>query len=285
MSINKPFLTRRRFLQGSFALVGSGILTGFYSWRIEPRWVQFVRRELPIRHLPPEMNGRSLVQISDIHVGDRYNWQYQIGALEEVTALDPDYVVYTGDFVTYETAVQFDQLQELLQHAPLGRLGTAAVLGNHDYGHGWNQPEVADTISQQLAEKNITILRNEARSFADLQLIGIDDYWGTNFSPAFLETVDFNQPSLALCHNPDVVDLPIWGNYAGWILAGHTHGGQIKPPFLPPPVLPVQNERYSAGAFAVGNGRYLYINRGLGNLWSVRFNARPEITLFTLTAA
>jgi predicted MPP superfamily phosphohydrolase len=65
-------------------------------------------------------------------------------------------------------------------------------------------------------------------------------------------------------------------------LSGHTHGGQIKPPFLDPPIIPVRNKRYTAGKFDLGDGRFMYINRGLGYLRRVRFNARPEITVFTL---
>ena len=89
-----------------------------------------------------------------------------------------------------------------------------------------------------------------------------------------------------LCHNPDVLDEPISGVICeGGCSPGHTHGGQCKPPFLPPPLLPVRNRRYTAGTFAVGAGRTLYINRGLGHLIQVRFNARPELTLFTLERA
>ena len=90
---------------------------------------------------------------------------------------------------------------------------------------------------------------------------------------------------LVLSHNPDTCDLPGWGGYQGWILAGHTHGGQCKPPFLPPPLLPVRNRRYTAGEFALTDGRKLYINRGVGHLLRVRFNVRPEVTVFTLTPA
>jgi hypothetical protein len=68
--------------------------------------------------------------------------------------------------------------------------------------------------------------------------------------------------------------------FVGW--AGHTHGGQCKPPFLPPPMLPVKNKRYTAGKFELANDRTLYINRALGHLWQVRFNVRPEITFFEL---
>lgn len=85
-----------------------------------------------------------------------------------------------------------------------------------------------------------------------------------------------------LCHNPDTLDVRPWAGYRGWILSGHTHGGQCKPPFLPPPLLPVQNRRYTAGEVLLDDGRRLYINRGLGHLLQVRFNVRPEITSFTL---
>jgi hypothetical protein len=88
-----------------------------------------------------------------------------------------------------------------------------------------------------------------------------------------------------LSHNPDVQDLPIWNGVRAWVLAGHTHGGQVKPPFLTPPILPVKNKRYTAGTFDVGPGRTMYINRGLGFLVQVRFDVRPELTLFTLTRA
>jgi predicted MPP superfamily phosphohydrolase len=119
-----------------------------------------------------------------------------------------------------------------------------------------------------------------------LQLVGIDDIWGPTYSPeAVLQTLDPAQPALALCHNPDAQDRAEWQKFTGWVLAGHTHGGQCKPPFLPPPLLPVMNKRYTAGHFDLRSGRHLYINRGLGHLTRVRFNVRPEITVFTLQSA
>jgi predicted MPP superfamily phosphohydrolase len=75
------------------------------------------------------------------------------------------------------------------------------------------------------------------------------------------------------------------GKHDGWILSGHTHGGQCKPPFLTPPLLPVRNRRYTAGEFALDGGRRLYISRGVGHLRQVRFNVRPEVTVFELHSA
>jgi predicted MPP superfamily phosphohydrolase len=129
-------------------------------------------------------------------------------------------------------------------------------------------------------------LRNTRRDVSGLTLVGIDDLWGPNFRPVEATAkLAPDAPVIALCHNPDAADGRVWGNFQGWILSGHTHGGQCKPPFLPPPLLPVSNKRYTAGAFDLGDGRSLYINRGLGHLLRVRFNVRPEITLFTLVRA
>jgi predicted MPP superfamily phosphohydrolase len=100
-----------------------------------------------------------------------------------------------------------------------------------------------------------------------------------------LPTLARDRAAIVLSHNPDTVDLPVWGDYAGWILSGHTHGGQCRPPFLPPPILPVRNARYTAGVFDLSGNRRLYINRGIGHLLRVRFNVRPEVTVHELVPA
>lgn len=274
----------RRTALKAFAAVPIAALGGAaYSYQIEPFWVEHVRLPLPIKNLPQELAGRTLVQISDIHVGNRFDYGYLIREFQKVQKLEPDIVVYTGDFVSYETSEQFTQLAEVMSHAPTGTLGSAAVLGNHDYGHAWLQPEVADTISDIIQDANIPVLRNEIQSIAGLNIVGVDDLWGTNFlTTPVLSQVDASGANVALCHNPDAADLPVWSGYEGWILCGHTHGGQVKPPFLPPPLLPVRNKAYSAGVANLGDGRILYINRALGHLRQIRFNVRPEVTFFTL---
>ena len=129
----------------------------------------------------------------------------------------------------------------------------------------------------------ITLLRNELRDVEGLQIVGCDDLWAGRFLPsAPLRALDARRAAIVLSHNPDSVDLPVWEGYQGWILSGHTHGGQCKPPFLPPPLLPVWNRRYTCGEFALHGDRRLYVSRGVGHLLQVRFNVRPEVTLFTL---
>ena len=131
----------------------------------------------------------------------------------------------------------------------------------------------------------VRVLRNEGTTVRGLDVIGVDDLWARRADPRLALRGRTSEAAIALCHNPDAQDELPWDDYRGWVLAGHTHGGQCKPPFLPPPMLPVRNKRYAAGEVAVPGGRRLYINRGLGHLLQVRFNVRPEITAFTLRVA
>jgi predicted MPP superfamily phosphohydrolase len=280
-------MNRKTFLKKSlYSAVGLGLATGIYSWQIEPFWLEFVKLKMPIKNLPDNLVGKTLMQISDIHVGNKFDYNYLIESFKKAQDYNPDFVMYTGDFVDYENEEQFTQLETVLKHAVTGNLGTVGVLGNHDYGEGWEEPEVANKIVSLLEEHNVTILRNEEIELAGLNIIGLDDYWGLNFNPKEA-TKNFvkEKPYIALCHNPDVCDLNVWNGYNSWILSGHTHGGQVKPPFLKPPILPVKNKRYSSGKIDLDNSRTLYINRALGCLWQVRFNVRPEITIFTLEKA
>lgn len=277
-------MKRRNFIKRAFwGTAGTGMLTGLYTWQIEPFWLEFVKKKMPVKNLPKQLIGKTLMQISDIHVGNDFDYQYIIESFKEAQNYNPDLVVYTGDYVSYESELQFEQLGEVLQHSVTGKLGTVGVLGNHDYGFKWSQQHVADRITTQLEIAGIQILMNQQMEISGLNFIGFDDYWGLNFAPEkAMRSYDQAKANVVLCHNPDVCDLDVWNGYKGWILSGHTHGGQCKPPFLNPPMLPVENKKYTSGEIDLEDGRRLYINRALGNLWQVRFNVRPEITIFEL---
>ncbi len=277
-------MKRRRFIKNSaLGTLGIGFFTGMYAWQIEPFWLEFVHHKMPVNNLPKELSGKILMQISDIHVGNRFDYQYIIDSFKDAQKLDPDFVVYTGGYVNWENEKQYEQLAEVLKHAVKGKIGTAAILGNHDYGKNWAEQDVADTISSLFENTGIKMLKNEQIEVQGLNIIGMDDYWALNFNPAkVMQNYDKSKANIVLCHNPDVCDLNVWNGYEGWILSGHTHGGQCKPPFLNPPMLPVKNNLYTAGKIDLQDGRTLYINRALGHLWQVRFNVRPEITIFEL---
>jgi predicted MPP superfamily phosphohydrolase len=280
-------MNRREFLIAGAAATAAATAVGVvgYTLRIEPHWLEIVQRDLPIRHLPADLHGKTLAQLSDIHIGPDVSDEYLVQSFDRLRALSPDIVVVTGDFLTHKVIrgdAQFAQLKNVLGHLPHGRLATVGILGNHDYGHGWAQPDVANRVVKEANDAGIDILRNEVRTVDGLDIIGVDDLWAERADTTRALAARRSTAAIALCHNPDGLDLLPWADYSGWVLAGHTHGGQCKPPFLPPPLLPVANRRYVAGEVVVNGQRTLYISRGIGHLVQARFNVRPEITVFTL---
>lgn len=143
-------MNRRKFIKRTiFGTVGIGFLTGLYTWQMEPFWLEFVQRKMPIANLPEDLIGKTLMQISDIHVGNRFNYRFIMDSFQQAQAFNPDFVVYTGDYVNYENSKQFEQLEEVLQYTVQGKIGTVGILGNHGYGKNWAEQDVADKISEQ----------------------------------------------------------------------------------------------------------------------------------------
>src|SRR5258708_23781712 len=94
-------LTRRKALK-TLAVAGAGALaTGLYTWRVEPHWLEFTFPVLPISGLPPELEGLTLAQISDLHVGPRVDDEYVIESFRRTQEFAPDFVAFTGDWITY----------------------------------------------------------------------------------------------------------------------------------------------------------------------------------------
>jgi len=272
-------ISRRRFLAGlGTFIVGSG----GYAYGIEPHRVTVVKRDLEIPSLPLDLDGKLLVQISDLHLGPTGR-DYLLDCFRQVEELRPELIVVTGDWMTSRDTEVVDRVGELMRQLVRPPLGIFGTLGNHDYGPTWRNKRIADELAVALSDAGVNVLRNQTADVAGLQLIGMDELWAYQFLPEqALATYDPQRASLVLSHNPDTLDRGGWGSYQGWVLSGHTHGGQCKVPFFRPPYLPVDNPRYTSGEFDLGDGRRVYINRGLGYNRRVRFNARPEITGFTL---
>jgi len=266
---------------GAASAAAGGATLG-YTFLLEPFWLELVQRDLPIRNLPGSLKGKTLVQISDIHVSGRVSESYLIESFKRVAELRPDIVVYTGDFISLDEETE-NSMAKVFPQLPKGRMGTAAILGNHDYGVNWAEEEWAQRVIGALDARGIPVLRKGVLDVGGLQILGLDDSWAEKIDLAKgLASLEPERAAVVLSHNPDTVDQGDWSGYEGWILSGHTHGGQCKPPFLPPPILPVVNKRYTAGHFELSGGRNLYINRALGYVHQVRFNSRPEVTVFKL---
>ncbi len=279
----------RRVFLATGATLAAGVGVYGYTTVIEPHWLEIVQRDLTITELPKSLEGATLAHVSDIHTCSYVDESYLTESLSRLKPFAPDIVAFTGDFVSWEDHLpdktKIEQLQRVLSHLPNGRLATIGVPGNHDYGNTWRDRSIAGRIVSAVSETGMRVLRNDVVNVEGLDIIGVDDLWSGRADPAAALASRTSKSAIALCHNPDAMDELPWNGYAGWILAGHTHGGQCKPPFLPPPVLPVKNRRYTSGEIEVDRTRRLYISRGVGHLLKARFNVRPEITVFTLRTA
>ncbi|WP_185289875.1 metallophosphoesterase [Chryseobacterium lactis] len=279
-------MNRKTFLKRVAQISVLGLFPALYSWKVEPFWVDFVQRKLPVKNLPKSLDGKIVMQISDLHVGDRFDWNFLIETFQEAKRFKPDFVVYTGDYVNSGTTEEQNALTTVMENCVLGTTATLGILGNHDYGNNWKDFECADQICEILEDRGITMLRNARQEAAGLNFIGFDDLWSPRFQPSeIMKEYDPSKANIVLCHNPDACDLNIWNGYQGWILSGHTHGGQCRIPGIITPVLPVKNKKYISGEIDLEDGRMLYINRAIGHSFQVRFMVRPEITVFTLTQA
>ena len=278
-------ISRRTFLFGAAGVAASAIGTGVYTRYVEPQWLDVTSHTMPIRGLPRALIDKRLVQLTDLHVGPQVDDRYVLETFRRVQTLAPDIVVYTGDMTSLHAGLHA-HAEAVYSDMPRGAMGTFVSFGNHDYGRNWSEPEEAARMGRLLQSFGATVLVNEAAVLEGLHIIGLGDLWAGTFAPAqAFSTLPTGAPAIALCHNPDAVDRDGWEPFSGWILAGHTHGGQCKPPFLPPPILPVQNKRYTSGTFALSSSRTMYIGRGVGTVMPVRFNVRPEVAVFQLQRA
>ena len=112
----------------------------------EPRWFTITRHTFPVRDLPPELDGLRLVQLTDVHHGPWLSLDYVRQVVDAANALQPDLFLLTGDYVSDSPHYIPAVVGELARLRP--RIGSIAVLGNHDYGRTARRPAqpIAETL-------------------------------------------------------------------------------------------------------------------------------------------
>jgi predicted MPP superfamily phosphohydrolase len=266
-----------------------------YATRVEPTWLDLHRRDLLLPRLPAALEGLRVAHLSDFHLSRIVAPEYLAACVSAAMRERPDLVLLTGDFVTRKPT-DFVNVTEVL--APLSApLGVYAVLGNHDTSVGANK------VAAAVEASGARMLRNRHEWISvngeELWLAGIDcphheqyrvadrrrSGWAQlyrRYLDAALRGIPAGAFRLLLAHTPDVIrDAARLG--VDLMLSGHTHGGQVRLPFLGATVVPSRyGNRYAAGEFHV-DGTTLYVSRGLGTVrFPIRFLCRPELALLTL---
>jgi uncharacterized protein len=280
-------LTRRSFLIGT-GVTAAGL--ALYAGEFARHELDIVQRPIAINNLPTSFHGYRIVQLSDIHL-DEYTEPFFLERIvHRVNTLAPDLVLLTGDFITHGSLTFIAGRHALRRCAEILTTLTAplryAILGNHDVAY--NGPLVIQALTTHgtpvLINQYLPIERNSDR----LWLCGVDDPGTSRPNLDLAIPAKPDGPVLLMAHEPDfaddVLDHPR-GSLVDFMLAGHSHGGQIRLPFLGPLILPPMGEKYPEGLYRFKQMQ-LYVNRGIGTVGlPFRLNCPPEITVITLNPA
>lgn len=203
------------------------------------------------------------------------------GLIERANAQGADIIVGLGDYVRKRnTPRELQEVWPMLRRlrAPLG---VYFVNGNHD--HWADQP-----LSLRLLEESGFSLRHRHKVIqkggASIVIAGAGDFYEDEVGiEAALRGAKAEMFKIVLTHNPDSIDTPHQSR-VDLFLAGHTHGGQVRLPFVDyAPVIPVKNKGYDYGLRQNSKGEAIYISKGVG--WAIlplRFNTRPEMPILVL---
>ena len=248
--------------------------------------VQVEESELSVNELPESLDGLKIVHITDIQ-GDRYTGPEEIANyISKVNEQNADLVIFTGDLISYGTdyiemaAKEFSKVES--------RYGTYAVVGDHDFWAGLSHVEPA------LENRDIALLQDENEVIAinedSLLLTGITQVYSKRADPKEVDSLTAANSGLPFkmlaSHQTSnvLVDESRENNYQ-LFLAGHTHGGQIRVPFMFMTFSASDLEtEYVRGQYRLQD-LLINVNNGLGfTLGPVRYNAQPNISVITLKA-
>ncbi len=273
-------ITRREFLNSLTAagLVGCS-LTAAYASFVEPFNYELTETDIFIRELPRGFENFRIALISDVHHSQLVSIREVRRVVGIVRDANPDMIALTGDYTTSRRRY-IEPCAEALGALAVAPAGVWAVLGNHDHNTD------AELTTRALTRRGINVLENAntlIRRGADvLQVAGVDDWgWGKADWERTLHGIDRAKPCVLLSHEPRVFDMPETRGLS-LILSGHTHGGQVRVPFVGAPAQLIGEFRYIGGLYE-RDGAQLYVSRGTGMVGlPVRFGARPEIAVLRL---
>lgn len=255
----------------------------FYAFKIEPFNINVNTIDLSQN----KTDHLKLVQFSDTHIKPDFTYENFQKVVDIINQQNADIVVFTGDL--YDDGPRYsddENIIELLKSIN-AKYGKFAVYGNHDYFS--YSLEDADEYSRIMKQGGFTLLKNKSKVLnlrnKRIFITGLDcgDEYNNSHSTDFADPSNQNSDyNILLCHKPSTYEKYKEFDY-NLILAGHTHGGQIKIPFISFHGGKDQCAGFFAGLYDLGTNKKLYTNIGIGTTRvSARFRAVPEISVFNL---
>ena len=267
------------------ALALAFVLTGIWTFLIEPNRLVVKEETIQLPNWPTGFENLKIAVLSDLHVGSPFIDAEKLHFIVlQVNAMQPDLIVLLGDFMASESVgkvIEPEVIAENLKNLR-ARHGVFAVLGNHDWWYnGQRVRHALEAVSIRVLDDDVMKIERDGQA---IWLAGLKDAW-TNRTDidGTLRKVTDESPIIALTHNPDLfVRIP---PRVILTLAGHTHGGQVNFPFFGPIKVPSEyGQRYAVGHI-VENNHHLFVTTGIGtSIIPVRFRVPPEIVILTLKA-
>lgn len=264
--------------------VGDRLAQLSYAVLVEPTWLEVNRLRLSLE--THTASPFKVVQISDIHYHGRTPLAYMQHCVQSANAEKAQIIALTGDYI-HAGGRHVQRVAEILGGLK-AQLGVFAVLGNHDHAirASWGprlRRKLNERVAGALTEHGIRVLHNELvlleHEGQNFQISGVDDLWSRRCLPEVaLAHLDPGLPHIMLAHHPLTIHL-VEGKRCDLMLSGHTHGGQIHSERFGSVTLSKKMKQYAAGMYTFGSQR-LYVNKGVGYGWRIRYNRRPEIAVF-----
>jgi predicted MPP superfamily phosphohydrolase len=275
---------RRRLVAVLILLWLAGL--GAWSFWWEPSSLRVSEYTLPLQHWPAQNAGLRIAIITDIHAGAPYIDRDQLARIVSLTnAAHPDLIVLLGDYVIHDVLgghfIPPEETAKILGglHAPLGVYG---VLGNHDFALDWVRIGAAfNAAGIHFIDDALAPIRAGRYRFT---LMGVTSSGpGLPVAKRLLQDVNDDEPVIAITHIPDY--FPMLPARINLVLAGHSHGGQVRLPLIGAPVTgSMYGQRYLRGH--VLEHTDLFVSTGIGtSILPVRFGVPPEISIVTLLPA
>lgn len=256
--------------------------TYYYAREIEPSLLDVNIEQVSSSLIPQSFQNFNIIQFSDTHVGFHFTVKQMRKVVQKINEKNPDLIVFTGDLV--DEPQTFNEQQALINElkklaAPFGKYW---IYGNHDHG-GYG----TDMILNIMEQAEFRLLKNShvlvEKDYEQIVLAGIDDViLGNPDLQQTLQHVDPNLYTILLAHEPDFVNKTVHSD-VNIQLSGHSHGGQVRVPFIGHLYTPVYAEEFVVGKYNFENDLTLFVSKGIGTTrLPFRFFCKPEINSFIL---
>jgi predicted MPP superfamily phosphohydrolase len=256
----------------------------FWAFLVGPNRLVTHEETIAIDEWPKELDGLKIAVLSDIHVGGWFIDDQKLRLIiERTNQLQPEMIVILGDYMSGDSSTS-DRVEPEVFGAVLkdlrAPLGVYSVLGNHDWW--WDGLRVR----RGLESNGIKVLENEVLEVkgrgSSVWLAGLADLWTRpQRVEQTIEKIPTDQPIIALTHNPDI--FPSVPERVRLMLAGHTHGGQVRFPIIGTVIEPSKFGQRFVRGHVFENNHHLFVTTGIGtSILPVRFGVPPEIVLLTV---